>query len=158
MRFNGEREVPAPVGRVADALHDREVLRSIIPGCEELVPIDAGLYAASLAARVGPVADVYRGTFSVQGVTSQSAIRVRVAARGRCGRLDVDLRVSLSPGSLPGTSALRYDADATVHGLVSRLGTATLTVAGNHFTGGFFRQLDRSLRREVTGRRAASPV
>ena len=158
MRFNGEREVPGPVGRVADALHDREVLRAIIPGCEELVPIDAGLYAASLAARVGPVADVYRGTFSVEDVGPGAVIRVRVAARGRCGRLDVDLSVTLSPGSRAGTSALRYDADATVRGLVSRLGTATLTVAGNHFTGGFFRQLERSLRGDVTGRREASLV
>src|SRR5687767_3638038 len=113
MRINGEREVPGPVGRVADALHDREVLRAIIPGCEELVPIDAGLYAASLAAGVGPVADVYRGTFSVEDVGPGPAIRVRVAARGRCGRLDVDLSVTLSPGSRAGTSALRYDADAT---------------------------------------------
>jgi carbon monoxide dehydrogenase subunit G len=131
---------------------------SVIPGCEELVPIDTGRYAASLAARVGPVADVYRGTFSVEDVGPGSAIRVRVAARGRCGRLEVDLRVTLSAGSRAGTSALRYDADATVRGLVSRLGAATLTVAGNHFTGTFFRQLDRSLRREVPVRAAASLV
>ncbi|HET6654203.1 MAG TPA: SRPBCC domain-containing protein [Nocardioides sp.] len=157
MRFSGEREVPAPVGRVSDALHDREVLCSVIPGCEELVPLETGLYAASLAARVGPVADVYRGTFSVEDVRPGSAIRVRVAARGRCGRLDVDLHVTLSAGSRPGTSALRYHADATVRGFVSRLGTATLTVAGSHFTGCFFNELARSLRRE-TGSRAASLV
>jgi uncharacterized protein len=150
MRFSGEREVPAPVGRVAAALHDREVLCSVIPGCEELVPLDAGLYAARLAARVGPVADVYRGTFSVEDVLPGSTIRVRVAARGRCGRLDVDLRVALSAGSRRGTSTLRYDADATVRGFVARLGTATLTVAGSHFTGAFFRELDRSLRRDVS--------
>ena len=158
MRFSGEREVPAPVGRVAAALHDREVLCSIIPGCEELVPLDTGVYAASLAARVGPVADVYRGTFSVEDVRPGSVIRVRVAARGRCGRLDVDLRVTLSAGSRPGTSTLCYDADATVRGFVSRLGTATMTLAGNHFTGGFFRELNRSLRREATVRRPASLV
>jgi len=42
---------------------------------------------------------------------------------------------------------------ATVSGLVARLGNATLTIAGGHLTGCFFRDLDRSLRRVS----AASP-
>jgi hypothetical protein len=58
----------------------------------------------------------------------------------------VTLRVTLSTGARPGTTALRYEADATVAGFVARLGAATLTVAGGHFTSCFFRDLDRSLR------------
>ena len=56
------------------------------------------------------------------------------------------MRVSLTEGRQPDVTRLAYDADASVGGFVSRLGQATLTVAGGHFTSCFFRDLDRSLR------------
>jgi uncharacterized protein len=158
MRFNGERQVPAPVAQVWAALHDSEVLRSAIPGCQDLVPLDVGRYAATLAARVGPVADTYRGSFSLEDLRPGSELRVRVEGRGRCGRLEVDLHVTLAPGRLAGTTDVRYDALATVRGFVSRLGNAAMTVAGGHFTGSFFRDLDRSLRRVAPEGRLASAV
>ncbi|RYU11992.1 CoxG family protein [Nocardioides iriomotensis] len=150
MRFQGERQVQAPATRVWAALHDRDVLREIITGCEDMRPLTGGVYAATLAARVGPMADSYRGTFSITDVRDGSDLRVRVEAKGRCGRLSVDLRVRLldTPGHC--STTLRYDAEATVGGLVSRLGRAALTVAGGHFTGCFFRDLDRALRHEVS--------
>jgi carbon monoxide dehydrogenase subunit G len=147
MRFSGERQVIAPVAHVWSALHDTTVLRTIIPGCEDLVPLDEGRYAATLRARVGPMTDSYRGSFSITDLQPGSATCVRVGAGGRCGRLEVELRVWLGAGRQPDTTALRYEADATVRGFVSRLGTATLTVAGGHFTACFFRDLDRALGR-----------
>lgn len=148
MRFSGERRVQAPVEEVWAALHDHTVLGAVIPGCEQLLPRRDGGYAATLRARVGPMSDSYRGTFSIEDLEPGSALRVRVGARGRCGRLDVDLRVTLDAPA-PATTALAYVADATVGGFVARLGTPTLTVAGGHFTGCFFRDLDRLLRNDV---------
>lgn len=150
MRFTGERQVQAPVAQVWAALHDRDVLRAIITGCEDMVPLDTDVYAATLAARVGPIADSYRGTFTITDILPGADLRVRVEAKGRCGRLSVDLRVRLVDTPGHGATVLRYDADATVAGLVSRLGRATLTVAGGHFTGCFFRDLDRTLRHRVS--------
>lgn len=146
MRFSGERELLAPVAQVWSALHDSEVLRAAVPGCEEMTPLDESRYVATLRARVGPMTDTYRGSFSIQDLHPGSETRVHVGATGRCGRLEVDLRVLLTAGRQAATTALRYEADATVHGFVSRLGTAALTVAGGHFTTCFFRDLDRSLR------------
>ena len=159
MRFNGEREVHTRVERVWAALHDSDVLRTAIPGCEDLMPLDTGRYAATLAARVGPVADTYRGAFTIEDLRPGSDLRVRVEGRGRCGRLEVDLRVRLATGRMPHTTLLRYDAHAEVSGFVARLGRATLTVAGGHLTGCFFRDLDRSLReRRVTAPSAGFPA
>jgi carbon monoxide dehydrogenase subunit G len=158
MRFSGQRQVQTPVEQVWEALHDSEVLRAAIPGCEDLVPIDSGRYAATLAARVGPVADTYRGAFSIEDLRPGSELRVRVEGRGRCGRLEVDLRVGLAAGRRPDETALRYEAIASVSGLVARLGNAALTVAGGHLTGCFFRDLDRSLRSGARRGRVASLV
>jgi carbon monoxide dehydrogenase subunit G len=157
MRFSGVREVQPPVEQVWAALHDSDVLRATIPGCQDLVPLDSGGYAATLAARVGPVADTYRGAFSIEDLRAGSELRVRVEGRGRCGRLEVDLRVRLA-GRRAGTTDLRYDAHATVSGLVARLGNATLTLVGGHLTGCFFRDLDRSLCRIARPARLATIV
>ena len=119
MRFNGERHLRRPVAHVWDALHDSRVLGQTIPGCRSLVPIDAGRYAATLAARVGPVSDTYRGAFSIEDLSPGSELRVRVEGRGRCGRLVVDLHVALT-ARCPETTTLRYDAHATVAGFVAR--------------------------------------
>lgn len=157
MRFSGERQVRAPIAAVWDSLHERAVLRTVIPGCHDMVPVGDGEYAATLQARIGPVADTYTGRFTIVDLHPGHELRVQVRARGRCGRLQVDLRVRLSERTL-GTTALHYEADATVGGLVSRLGNATLAVTGGHFTGCFFRDLDRSLRRDAPTLVAPGPA
>jgi len=156
MQFNGERQMPTPVHEVWAALHDPAVLRAAIPGLEELVPLGAGRYAATLAARVGPVADTYKGSFTIDDDGDE--IVVRIEGRGRFGRLTIDLRVELTEGQLTDTTALRYDAHATVSGFVARVGTTTMYVVGGHLTGVFFRGLERSLRGRVPAGRVAALV
>jgi carbon monoxide dehydrogenase subunit G len=144
---------------VWEALHDREVLRAAIPGCEHLSPVGVGEYAAVLAARVGRLADTYRGSFSISDTAPGTALAVAVAGRGRFGTLEVDLRVRLDDGPCAGTTSLVYDAHARVGGLVARLGRAPLTIAGGHITGSFFRDLERAMRlRSRTGRTTYTPM
>ena len=145
MRFTDTRQVAAPADEVWTALHDREVLHRVIPGCERLSPVGADRYAATLAARVGRLADTYRGSFSIDDIAPGSELMVSVSGRGRCGTLELDLRVRLEAGSTAGTTALAYDAHARVGGLVARLGRAPMTIAGGHITGCFFRDLERAL-------------
>ena len=146
MRFTDVRHVPASAGEVWTALHDREVLLAVIPGCERLSPVGAGRYSATLAARVGRLADTYHGTFAIEDTCPGSELVVSVAGRGRFGTLELDLCVQLEEGFEPRTTALVYDARARVSGLVSRLGRAPLSLAAGHITACFFRDLERAVR------------
>ena len=105
-----------------------------------------------LSARVGRLADTYRGTFAIDDLRPGSELAVTVTGRGRCGTLELDLDVRLDEGDTEGTTRLSYDARARVGGFVARLGRAPLTVAGGHITGCFFRDLDRAVRRPATAR------
>jgi carbon monoxide dehydrogenase subunit G len=154
MRFCDVREVAAPAAEVWAALHDRDVLRQAIPGCERLSPDGAGQYSATLAARVGRLGDTYRGTFAIDDTSPGSELAVSIAGRGRCGTLELDLFVRLDEGAAPGTTSLAYDARARVGGLVARLGNAPLSIAGGHITGCFFRDLERALRARSRARLA----
>ena len=148
MRFEGQRQVPATRPEVWHALHDPDVLRVLVTGCESMTPLRAGTYAATMVARVGPVGDTYRGTFTIEDPRPGEELRVTVAAKGRCGRLDLVLRVRLADGPR-GTTALSYVADARLGGLVSRVSGAALRVFGTHFTGCFFRDLEVEVRDRV---------
>lgn len=152
MRFDGTRQVPGHRTAVWQALHDPEVLRELVTGCESMTHLRADTYAATMVARVGPVNDTYRGTFRIEDRRDGKELRVEVDARGRCGKLRLELRVCLADGPRPGSTALTYVADATVGGLVSRVAGAALRVAGNHFTGCFFRGLDGVVRTPARNR------
>ena len=156
MRFTDVRHVPGTTAEVWTALHDTDVLRMAIPGCERLSPVSPGRYSATLAARVGRLADTYRGTFAIDDTCPGSELMVSVDGRGRCGTLEVDLRVRLDEGFEQGTTALVYDARTHVGGLVARLGRAPLTLAGGHITGCFFRDLERAIRARSRAGRWAS--
>ena len=157
MRFTDVRQVPASAGQVWTALHDREVLHAVIPGCERLSPLGAGRYSATLAARVGRLVDTYHGTFAIEDTCPGSELAVSVAGRGRWGTLDLELDVRLDEGLEPRTTALVYDARARVTGLVSRVGRAPLTLAGGHITGCFFRDLARVVQTRPGGAPAPRP-
>lgn len=152
MRFDGQRTVSGARDVVWEALHDADVLRQVMPGCESMRPISHGTYAATMAACVGPVRDTYRGTFSIDDVRDGHELRVRVRARGRCGRLHLDLRVRLSDAPRATGTTLTYVADAAVGGMVSRLAGAAMHVFGNQFTGCFFQGLERVVRRRERAR------
>lgn len=147
MRFDGQRTVAGKRDVVWDALHDADVLRQVMPGCESMRPLGHGTYAATMAACVGPVRDTYRGTFTIDDLREGQELRVRVRARGRCGRLYLDLRVRMTEAPQAGGTTLTYVADAAVGGMVSRLAGAAMHVFGNHFTGCFFQGLERVVRR-----------
>src|SRR5690349_16967396 len=83
MRFVDMRQVQAPMTDVWAALHDCEVLRRVIPGCERLHPLGNGEYAATLAARVGRLADTYRGTFAIDDRRPGTDLLVTVTGPGR---------------------------------------------------------------------------
>ena len=142
MRFDGKREVQVRRDVVWQALHDPEVLRELVTGCESMTPLREGTYAATMVARVGPLNDTYRGTFTITDQRDGEDLRVGVDARGRCGKLSLTLRVRLADGPAGGTT-IEYVADARVGGLVSRVSGTALRVFGNHFTGCFFRGLGR---------------
>ena len=152
MRFVDVRQVPAPVDQVWAALHDTSVLRRVIPGCERLSAQGPGSYAATLSARVGRLADTYRGDFEIVDLRPGTALVVDGRARAVAAAVSSSTcRCGSTEAGRPRARRLAYDAHARVGGLVARLGTAPLSVAGGHLTGCFFRDLERrsSARRPV---------
>lgn len=65
MNVNGEYRIPATRERVWEALHDPEVLRACIPGCEEVRRVSDTSYEGRLTAQVGAVTTAFTGTLTL---------------------------------------------------------------------------------------------
>ncbi len=134
MRYTDVRHVAGQPEDVWQALHDSEVLRAGFPGCERLIPLGIGEYAAILATRE----DICRGLLTVADRSPGAELTVMLAVRGRCSIFEVELDVRLHDGPAPGTTSLAYDA--RVHS-----GGAGSTV------GPFFRDLGASMSGAMPG-------
>src|SRR3954471_8399823 len=138
MRYTGVRRVSGPRADVWQVLHDREVLRAGIPGCERLIPLGDHEYVAILAGR----SETYRGLLTVVDGSPGTELRVELAGRGRCGTLEVAIDVQLCDGGPAGTTSVLCDARVHVDGVERRATSARKDVVGD-----FLHHLDRALPR-----------
>jgi carbon monoxide dehydrogenase subunit G len=106
MRYTDVRQVPGQREDVWQALHDIEVLRAGLPGCEELIPLGHDEYVAILA--TGD--DTYRGLLTLADTSPCSQLAMQLDGRGRSGSLEVGLDVLLRDGRVPGMTSLVYRA------------------------------------------------
>jgi carbon monoxide dehydrogenase subunit G len=65
MNVNGEYRIPTSRERVWEALHDPEVLRACIPGCEELRRLSETEFEGRLIAQVGAVTTAFAGRMTL---------------------------------------------------------------------------------------------
>ena len=61
MELNDEITIPAKLELVYKSLNDLEVLKSCIPGCEELIEEDDGKLSAKVVLKIGPIKAKFKG-------------------------------------------------------------------------------------------------
>ena len=122
MKLSSQFTVPSTPERVFPLFLDADVMRSCIPGCEELVRVDETTFRGRL---VNVVAHVkFNAAFSAQVQSIDAPHRVNALLKGEDNRLGssikVDAVLSVQPddaGSLVG-----YEMDMALWGKIGRLG------------------------------------
>lgn len=144
MKISGEATLPAPVDRVWDALLDPAVLVRTIPGCERLETTGENSYAMTVTAGVAAVKGTYSGTCTLRDLHPGESLVLSAEGAGAPGTIAADVRVGFS-GQPDGTTAVTYDADATVGGVIGGVGQRMLTSVSKRMAGEFFGAVDRVL-------------
>jgi len=83
MELKGEHRIPAPRSMVWDALHDPDVLKECIRGCERLEKVDDRRMTATVQAKVGPVKATFDG--NVEITESDAPVRYVLEGEGKGG-------------------------------------------------------------------------
>jgi carbon monoxide dehydrogenase subunit G len=122
MTMTGEVNLPADRETVWAALNDPEVLKSCIPGCQELTKVSDTEFEAIAKVAVGPVKATFKGRISLQDLDPPNAYTIRGEGQGGvAGFAKGGAKVRLEPGEGSGTK-LVYDVEATVGGKLAQLG------------------------------------
>ena len=144
MRFTGESVLHAPVDRVWDALLDPAVLVRTIPGCERLERAGEDAYSMTVTAGVAAIRGTYSGSCVLSDLDPHQGLVMKLQGAGAPGTVGAEVKVDFRDGG-DGTTAVAYEADAVVGGMVGGVGQRMLTSVSRRMAGEFFGNVDAVL-------------
>ena len=156
MNLTGTHSVPAPAERVWRVLHDPEVLRSCMPGCDTLEADGADAYRVTLTAKVGPISARFAGKMRIADVEpTRTYTLLFEGAGGAAGFMNGEARVTLTPNGDAETT-LAYVAKAQVGGKLAQIGSRLIEGAAQKITDDFFAELVAAMPPQIEERAVAA--
>jgi uncharacterized protein len=143
MRLAGESVLHAPVEKVWDALLDPAVLVRTIPGCERLEETGDNRYDMTVTAGVAAIRGTYAGTCELRDLRPHESLVMAVQGAGAPGTISADVAVRFE--ERPDGTAVSYDADAVVGGMLGGVGQRMLGSVSKRMAGEFFGAIDEAL-------------
>jgi carbon monoxide dehydrogenase subunit G len=144
MKVSGEAVVHAGMDRVYASLQDPAVLVRVIPGCQRLERTGPDAYRATVQAGVAAIKGTFDGDVRLTDQDAPHRFTMHAAGAGTPGTVSAVVAVVLAPGD-DGTTVVRYDADATIGGVIGGVGQRMLAGVARRTAGEFFAGVDREL-------------
>ena len=148
MELTDEITIPAPRLRVYQALNDVDVLKTCIPGCEELAKESDTRMVAKVTFKIGPVKAKFTGQVTLDQSNAPDAFSLSGEGDGGIagfakGGATVEL---IEDGD---TTILRYTATAETGGKLAQLGSRLITSTARKLSKMFFETFEKVMRGEV---------
>jgi uncharacterized protein len=144
MKVTGTSTLSSDRVTVWRALNDPAVLVRTIPGCQRLESVGEDAFTMTVSAGVGSIKGVYDGRVRLTDQQEPGSFRMHAEGSGAPGTIGADVRVTLEDAPDGGT-ALTYDADAVVGGMIGGVGQRMLTGVSKKMAAEFFRNVDATL-------------
>lgn len=141
MRIVGTATLSAPRAAVWQALNDPAVLVRTIPGCERLDAVGPDAYRMTISAGVASIKGVYEGDVTLTDQRAPETFVLHASGAGTPGTVTARVVVSLAEADAE-TTALTYDADAIVGGMIGGVGQRMLSGVAKKTAGDFFGAVD----------------
>ncbi len=148
MNISGSHTIPAPHDHVWELLHDPDVLRRTVPGCQTLDVESPSRFSATLSVGVGPIRGRFSGTVEIEDISPSDSYKLTLNGQGPTGFISGEGMISLSPDG-DGT-LVSVEADAQVGGTLAQIGSRMINTAVRMLMGQFFDALAREAR-ETSG-------
>lgn len=137
MQMSDARQISAAPEVVWAALLDADVLKSAVPGCEELSGSPDEGFEAVVVQKVGPVKARFTGFVTLSArVEGESLTLSGEGKGGAAGFARGEARVRLEPAE--GGTLLHYTVDAKVGGKLAQLGSRIIDGFARKMTDEFF--------------------
>jgi carbon monoxide dehydrogenase subunit G len=140
MTMTGEVQLPANRQAVWEKLNDPQVLKSCIPGCEQLDKTSETEFQAIATIKVGPVKARWKGKVRLSDLDPPNSYRISGEGEGGvAGFAKGGAKVSLADSDGGGT-LLTYDVEAQIGGKLAQLGQRLISGAAKKTADDFFQK------------------
>lgn len=137
MEMSGEYRIAAPRDQVWAALNDPEILKSSIPGCQELEMRSDTEMSAKVTTKIGPVKATFKGEVTLSNVNPPAGYTISGEGKGGvAGFAKGGADVSLDEDG--DETILRYTAKAQVGGKLAQLGARLIDATAKQMADQFF--------------------
>lgn len=146
MKMSSTREIAAKPAAVWAALLDREILKSSVPGCQEMTGSAKDGFEAVVVQKVGPVKATFKGMVKVGDIVEGKSLTLEGEGKGGpAGFAKGGAKVRLEPSGT-GTS-LHYDVEAKVGGKLAQLGSRIIDGFAKKMADSFFESFQQAVER-----------
>ena len=144
MDFTGRYVIAAAPQKVWEGLNDPAILKTCIPGCEQLEKTSPTDFVATARLKIGPLSATFKGKVSLSELDPPHRCRLSGEGQGGvAGFAKGDAEVVLTPeGS--GT-VLSYTAKASVGGKLAQIGQRLIDGAAKQIADDFFKRFAATL-------------
>jgi carbon monoxide dehydrogenase subunit G len=153
MKVTGTALFDAPREQVWEALNDPAVLVRTIPGCQRLEAVGPDAYTMTITAGVASIKGLYSGEVRLTEQAPLDTFVLEASGSGTPGTVSASVLVRLSDedGTDGPRTALTYDADAAVGGMIAGVGQRMLAGVAKKTAGEFFSAVDDLLTGSAAG-------
>lgn len=144
MKLSDEKRIAASRDKVWVALNDVDILKSSIPGCEELNKTSDTGFEAVVKAKVGPVKAKFKGAVELSDLNPPESYRISGEGKGgAAGFAKGGANITLVEDG--DDTILRYDVDADVGGKLAQIGGRLLEGTTKKLAAEFFDNFEKAL-------------
>lgn len=124
---------------------DPEILKSALPGCEELEEIGPNEYRAVMTIGVAMIKGKYDGLVKITDDVRPESFTMQIEGKGPQGQLTGVGTLKFEEVSDSETTVI-YEGDANVKGMLARIGSRVIQPAANMIVGKFFSELPAKMK------------
>jgi uncharacterized protein len=141
MLLSGDHTFDAPRERVWRFMLDPDVLKSCLPGCDKLEEIGEDEYLATMTIGIAMIKGRYEGRVKISDKNEPTSYRMLVEGKGPQGQVSGEGLIEISANG-DGT-LVNWSGDATVRGVLARVGGRVIQPASKMIVGQFFKCLEQ---------------
>ncbi|EST51509.1 carbon monoxide dehydrogenase subunit G [Brevibacillus panacihumi W25] len=144
MQLSGEAKFANSVQHIWDALHDPEILKGAIPGCERLDLTGQGEYDVVMKLGVAAVKGEYTGKVKLEDVEAGAHYILLAEGSGSPGHVKAKMDCKLLPTDKGCT--LVWNCDAEIGGMIASVGGRVLGGIAKFMAGQFFKAIEKQVK------------
>jgi carbon monoxide dehydrogenase subunit G len=148
VKVQGKESVAAPAEQVFDLLLDPTALAACMPGCQELVLVEEGVYRMKMKVIIAALTGDFTGTVRVSQLNRPISFHMEIEGTGKIGHLKGGGLLSIVPNG--DSTGVAYEGDVQIGGTMAAVGQRLIDATSKMMIRRFFGCLGSKLSRSVT--------